>query len=95
MQKKRFDPLSLAAGILLGLTAVLNISALFFLPSTLSTVLSDQRISSLTFLAGGILLVGVSGMMAVFGENPKKWIFIPGALFLADVALVIYNIIIS
>lgn len=95
MQKKRFDPLSLAAGILLGLTAVLNISALFFLPSTLSTVLSDQRISSLTFLAGGILLVGVSGMMAVFGENPKKWIFIQGALFLADVVLVIYNIIIS
>lgn len=95
MQKKRFDPLSLAAGILLGLTAVLNISALFFLPTTLSTALSDQRISSLTFLAGGILLVGVSGMMAVFGENPKKWIFIQGVLFLADVALVIYNIIIS
>ena len=95
MQKKRFDPLSLAAGILLGLTAVLNISALFFLPTTLSTALSDQRISSLTFLAGGILLVGVSGMMAVFGENPKKWIFIQGALFLADVVLVIYNIIIS
>jgi hypothetical protein len=95
MQKKRFDPLSLAAGILLGLTAVLNISALFFLPTTLSTALSDQRVSSLTFLAGGILLVGVSGMMAVFGENPKKWIFIQGVLFLADVALVIYNIIIS
>ena len=95
MQKKQFDPLSLAAGILLGLTAVLNISALFFLPTTLSTALSDQRISSLTFLAGGILLVGVSGMMAVFGENPKKWIFIQGVLFLADVVLVIYNIIIS
>ena len=95
MQKKRFDPLSLAAGILLGLTAVLNISALFFLPTTLSTALSDQRIPSLTFLAGGILLVGVSGMMAVFGENPKKWIFIQGALFLADVVLVIYNIIVS
>ena len=95
MQKKRFDPLSLAAGILLGLTAVLNISALFFLPTTLSTELSDQRIPSLTFLAGGILLVGVSGMMAVFGENPKKWIFIQGVLFLADVVLVIYNIIVS
>ena len=95
MQKKRFDPLSLAAGILLGLTAVLNISALFFLPTTLSTALSDQRIPSLTFLAGGILLVGVSGMMAVFGENPKKWIFIQGVLFLADVVLVIYNIIVS
>ena len=95
MQKKRFDPLSFGAGLLLGLTAVLNISALFFLPATLSTALSDQRVSTLSFLVGGILLVGVSGMMAVFGENPKKWIFIQGVLFLADVVLVIYNLILA
>ena len=95
MQKKRFDPLSLTAGLLLAMTAVLNISALFFLPSTLSTVLSNQRPSTLTFLAGGILLVGISGMMAVFGENPKKWMVIQGILFVADVALVIYNLILS
>ena len=54
-----------------------------------------RPLNGLLGAAGGILLVGVSGMMAVFGETPKKWIFIQGALFLADVVLVIYNIIIS
>lgn len=95
MQKKRFDPLSLAAGMLLAVTTVLNMSALFFLPNTLSAGIGAQRISSLSFLVGGILLVGIAGLMAVFGENPKKWIIIEAVLFFADVALVIYNLILS
>ncbi len=95
MQKKRFHPVSLAAGLLLAVTAVLNMSALFFLPATLSAGITAQRISTLSFLVGGILLVGVSGLMAVFGENSKKWIAIEGVLALADTALVIYNLILS
>jgi hypothetical protein len=95
MEKKRFDPTSLTAGILLAVTAAFNIIAMFFLPDTLSSGLSLQRIPTLTFIVGGILLVGVSGMMAVFGENPKKWITMQAVLTALDLFLVMFNLIIQ
>ena len=95
MKKKRFDPLSLTAGILLGATSAINLISLFFLPKTLSSGLSMQRIPTLTFLVGGILLVGVSGMMAVFGENPKKWITIQSVLTAMNLFLVVFNLIVQ
>ena len=58
MNQKRFDPLSLTAGILLGLTSVLNLIAMFFLPDTLSSGLSMQRIPTLTFTVGGSSPIG-------------------------------------
>lgn len=93
MQKKQFDSTSLTAGLLLAATALLNIVSLFFLPSTLSPVFfAAQRISTLSFLAGGILLVGVCGIMAVFGPKPKKWIAMEAALAALNVVLVLYNL---
>jgi len=95
MEKKHFDPTSLTAGILLSVTAVFNIIAMFFLPATLSSGLSLQRIPTLSFIVGGILLVGVSGVMAVFGENPKKWITMEAVLVALDLFLVVFNLIIQ
>lgn len=95
MEKKHFDPTSLTAGILLSVTAVFNIIAMFFLPATLSSGLSLQRIPALSFIVGGILLVGVSGVMAVFGENPKKWITMEAVLVALDLFLVTFNLIIQ
>jgi hypothetical protein len=95
MDKKRFDPLSLTAGLLLGLTSALNLIAMFFLPDTLSSGLSMQRIPTLTFTVGGILLVGVSGMMAVFGANPNKWLTMQSVLAAMDLFLVVYNLIVQ
>lgn len=95
MEKKQFDPTSLTAGILLAVTAAFNTIAMFFLPDTLSSGLSLQRIPTLTFIVGGILLVGVSGVMAVFGENPKKWLTIQGVLTALDLFLVTFNLIVQ
>lgn len=95
MQKKQFDPIALTAGLLLAVTAVLNIISLFLLPDTLTPVLfAAQRISSLHFLSGGILLVGVCGIMAVFGPKPKKWIAMESALAVLNIGLVLYNLFI-
>ncbi len=95
MEKKHFDPTSLTAGILLAVTAVFNIIAMFFLPATLSNGLSLQRIPTMSFIVGGILLVGVSGVMAVFGENPKKWITMEAVLVAMDLFLVVLNLIVQ
>ena len=95
MQNKHFDPVSLAASGMLAVTAVLNIVALFLLPPTLTPVMfSAQRISTLQFVAGGILLVGVSGIMAVFGPKKKKWLIMESALTVLNVCLVVYNLIV-
>ncbi|MBQ9794987.1 MAG: hypothetical protein IKK06_06760 [Clostridia bacterium] len=95
MKKKQFDPTSLTAGILLAVVAAFNIIAMFFLPKTLSSGLSLQRIPTTSFTVGGILLVGVSGVMAVFGENPKKWITMEAVLVALDLFLVTFNLIIQ
>ncbi len=93
--KKRFDPVSLAASGMLAATAVLNIIALFVLPPTLTPVFfAAQRITTLQFVASGILLVGVCGVMAVFGPKKKKWLIMQGALTALNVVLVVYNLII-
>ncbi len=91
--KKRLDPMGLTAGILLALTAVLNSVSLFFLPRSLSAVFSAQRVSTVSFLVGGVLLVGVSGVMAVFGPRPKKWIVMESVLAVCNLALVVYNLL--
>ena len=95
MQKKRFDPINLAAGILLAVVAVINSAGVILLPRLLSGGISPYRVPSLSFLVGGILLVGVSGIMAVFGPRPKKWIAMEAALAAADVAMVLYNFLIQ
>lgn len=95
LKQKHFDPIGLTAGILLAVTAVLNCIAIFFLPSTMSAGPTAQRIPTLTFLAGGILLVGVCGIMAVFGQNAKKWILFQSALTVLNVVLVAYQWILS
>lgn len=94
MQKKHFDPINLTAGILLAVVAVINSAGVFLLPRLLSGGISPYRVPSLSFLVGGILLVGVSGIMAVFGPRPKKWIAIEAALTVADGAMVLYNLLI-
>ena len=93
MQKKHFDPINLAAGILLAVVAVINSVGVFLLPKLFSNGISPYRIPSLSFLVGGILLVGVSGIMAVFGPKPKKWIAMEAVLAVADAALVLYNLL--
>ena len=93
MQKKHFDPINLAAGILLAVVAVINSVGVFLLPRLFSGGISPYRVPSLSFLVGGILLVGVSGIMAVFGPKPKKWIAMEAVLAVADVALVLYNLL--
>ena len=93
--KKHFDPVSVAAASMLAVTAVLNIIALFLLPPLLTPVLfAAQRIATLQFVAGGILLVGICGVMAVFGPKKKKWLILQGALTALNVFLVVYNLII-
>ena len=94
MQKKHFDPINLAAGILLAIVAVINSVGVFLLPRLLSGGISPYRVPSLSFLAGGILLIGVCGIMAVFGPRPKKWIAMEAVLAIADAALVLYNFLI-
>ncbi len=92
--KKHFDPVSLAASGMLAATAVLNIIALFLLPPTLTPVFfAAQRVATLQFVAGGILLVGISGIMAVFGPKKKKWLIMESALTVLNVFLVVYNLI--
>ena len=91
--KHRFEPIGLAAGILLALTAVLNSVSLFLLPRSLSAVFSAQRVSTVSFLVGGVLLVGVCGVMAVFGPRPKKWIAMESVLAVCNIALVVFNLI--
>lgn len=93
MQKKHFDPINLAAGILLAVVAVINSVGVFLLPKLFSNGISPYRVPSLSFLVGGILLVGVSGIMAVFGPKPKKWITMEAVLTVADAALVLYNLL--
>lgn len=94
MQKRHFDPVSLAAAGMLAVTALLNTVSLFFLPETLTPVFfAAQRITSLQFLASGILLVGVCGVMAVFGPKKKKWLVMQGALTALNVFLVVYNLV--
>lgn len=95
MQKKHFDPIHLAAGLLLAVVAAVNSVGVFLLPRLFSNVISPYRIPSLSFLVGGILLVGVSGIMAVFGPKPKKWIAMEAVLAIADVALVLYNLLLQ
>lgn len=95
MQNKRFDPINLAAGIMLAVVAAVNCVGVFLLPRLLSGGVSPYRVSSLSFLVGGILLVGVCGIMAVFGPKPKKWIAMEAALAAADVAMVLYNVLIQ
>ncbi|MCH5183612.1 MAG: hypothetical protein J1E00_05480 [Oscillospiraceae bacterium] len=95
MQKKHFDPINLTAGILLAVVAVLNSLGVFLLPKMISGGVSPYRVPSLSFLVGGILLVGVSGIMAVFGPKPKKWIAMQAVLTVADVALVLYNLLLQ
>lgn len=93
MQKKHFDPINLAAGLILAAVAVVNSAGVFLLPKLFSSGISPYRVPSLSFLVGGILLVGVSGIMAVFGPKPKKWIAMEAVLAIADVALVLYNLL--
>lgn len=93
MQKKHFDPINLTAGILLAVVAVINSVGVFVLPKLFSSGISPYRVPSLSFLVGGILLVGVSGIMAVFGPKPKKWIAMEAVLAAADAALVLYNLL--
>lgn len=93
MQKKHFDPINLAAGLILAAVAVINSVGVFLLPKLFSNVISPYRVPSLSFLVGGILLVGVSGIMAVFGPKPKKWIAMEAVLAVADGALVLYNLL--
>ena len=93
MQKKHFEPINLAAGILLAVVAVINSVGVFLLPKLFSNGISPYRVPSLSFLVGGILLVGVSGIMAVFGPKPKKWITMEAVLTVADAALVLYNLL--
>ncbi len=90
MQKKRFQPLHLAAGILLAVTAALNCVGGFLLPPQFSSGFS--RVSTLSFLVCGVLLVGVSGIMAIFGPKSKKWIVMESVLAAADAAMLIYNL---
>ena len=92
MQKKHFDPINLTAGLILAAVAVINSVGVFLLPKLFSNGITPYRVPSLSFLVGGILLVGVSGIMAVFGPNPKKWIAMQAVLAIADVALVLYNL---
>lgn len=93
--KKQFDPVSVAASGMLAVTAVLNIIALFLLPPTLSPVFfAAQRVTTLQFVASGILLVGICGIMAVFGPKKKKWLIMESALTVLNVFLVVYNLII-
>ena len=93
--KKQFDPVSLAAAGMLAATAVLNIIALFLLPPMLTPVFfAAQRIATVQFIAGGILLVGICGVMAVFGPKKKKWLIMQGALTALNVFLVVYNLIV-
>jgi len=95
MPKKQFDPVSLVAAGLLAATALLNIIALFLLPPTLTPVFfAAQRISSLQFVASGIVLVGICGVMAVFGPKKKKWLILQSALTALNVFLVVYNLIV-
>lgn len=93
MQKKHFDPINLAAGLILAAVAVINSVGVFLLPKLFSNGVSPYRVPSLSFLVGGILLVGVSGIMAVFGPKPKKWIAMEAVLAVADGALVLYNLL--
>lgn len=93
MQKKHFDPINLAAGIILAIVAVINSAGVFLLPRLFSNGVSPYRVPSLSFLVGGILLVGVSGIMAVFGPKPKKWIAMEAVLAVTDGALVLYNLL--
>lgn len=83
----------LTASVLLALVAVLNIVAFFFLPTSMAAGPAAQRIPTVRFLAGGILLVGVCGIMAVFGPKPKKWLAMEVAMTLFDLALVGYQFI--
>ncbi len=95
MQRKHFEPINLAAGLLLAATALMNSIAGFFLPQTLTGVVSPYRVTTLSFLAGGILLVGICGIMAVFGPKPKKWIALEAVLTVLDGALVIYQLVLQ
>ena len=95
MQKKHFDPINLAAGLILAAVAVINSAGVFLLPKLFSGGISPYRVPSLSCLVGGILLVGVSGIMAVFGPKPKKWIAMEAVLAIADVALVLYNLLLQ
>ena len=90
MQNNRFRPLPLAAGILLAVTAALNCVGGFLLPPQFSS--GTSRVPTLSFLVGGILLVGVCGMMAVFGPKPKKWMILESVLAFADAAMLVYNL---
>lgn len=94
MSKKHFEPIQLTAGILLIVTAVINCAGVFLLPEHLSSGISPSRVPSLSFLVIGILLVGVCGIMAVFGPKPKKWITMEAVLTVANIALVLYNFMI-
>ena len=77
------------------MVAILNSLGVFLLPKLISGGVSPYRVPSLSFLVGGILLVGVSGIMAVFGPKPKKWIAMQAVLSVADVALVLYNLLLQ
>ena len=90
MQNNRFRPLPLAAGTLLAVTAALNCVGGFLLPPQFSS--GTSRVPTLSFLVGGILLVGVCGMMAVFGPKPKKWMILESVLAFADAAMLVYNL---
>lgn len=89
--KKRFDPVNLTAAALLAATAAVNVVSAFFLPEKLPALVSSPM-SSLAFLIAGILLVGVSGAMAVFGPSKKRWIVTEALLTAMDIVVVAVNL---
>lgn len=88
----KFDPVNLTAAALLAVTAAVNLISSFFLPERLPALAASNVSATLPFLIGGILLVGVSGVMAVFGPSKKRWIVTQAILVFADLAVVAVNL---
>lgn len=91
--RKQPDKITLSACILLACVAILNIVFVFFAPSTISVLFTDSRIASRWFAIGGILVVGLSGVMAVFSPHRKYWLVAQIVLTLLDVVLVTGNLV--
>ena len=83
-----FDRGCLAACILFGCTAVLNIVFLFLSPPEVVIPFTDHLMSSLFLTIAGMAVVGLAGVMSVFSPHRKYWLIAESILTLADVLLV-------
>ena len=83
-----FDRGCLAACILFGCAAALNIVFLFLSPSEVIIPFTDHLMSSLLLAIAGMGVVGLAGVMSVFSPHRKYWLIAESLLTLADVLLV-------